>query len=84
MLKINISARGKEHYAVFYPEKEFNEDEFDTIGGLVVHEFGRLPKRNEHIKLGRFTFKVLNSDNRSVRLLQVTPQQQTLRTLEFG
>ena len=28
MLKINISARGKEHYAVFYPEKEFNEDEF--------------------------------------------------------
>jgi len=65
-------------------ESEFNEDEFDTIGGLVVHEFGRLPKRNEHIKLGRFTFKVLNSDNRSVRLLQVTPQQQTLRTLEFG
>jgi len=28
MLKINISARGKEHYAVFYPEKEFNKDEF--------------------------------------------------------
>ena len=28
MLKINISALGTEHFAVFYPEKEFNEDEF--------------------------------------------------------
>lgn len=65
-------------------ETNFNEDEFDTIGGLVVHEFGRLPKRNEHIQLGGFVFRILNSDNRSVRLLRVTPHKQQLKSVEFG
>lgn len=66
-------------------ETKFNEDEFDTIGGLVVHEFGRLPKRNEHIQLGDYIFRILNSDSRSVRLLQVIPQrQQQLKSVEFG
>lgn len=68
-----------EHFAC-----AFNESEFDTIGGLVVHEFGRLPKRNEHIQLDGFVFRILNSDNRSVRLLRVTPQKQRLQSVEFG
>jgi antitoxin component YwqK of YwqJK toxin-antitoxin module len=40
MLKINISARGKEHYAVFYPEEEFNEEGLHTIW----HENGQRAK----------------------------------------
>ena len=65
-------------------ETNFDENEFDTIGGLVIHEFGRLPKRNENIQLGDFTFRVLNSDNRSVRLLQVTPRAPFLSKVEYG
>lgn len=61
----------------------FDEDAFDTIGGLVVHEFGRLPKRNENIQLGGFAFRVLNSDNRSVRLLQVTPTIPQVVNVDF-
>jgi len=65
-------------------ESKFDENEFDTIGGLVIHEFGRLPKRNEHIQFGGFVFRILNSDNRSVRLLQVTPRNQPLLSISVN
>ena len=77
-----IKPRGAEEYAVkaLTPIEEFNEffqsdmddTEFDTIGGLVLKRFGRLPKRGEAVDFGGFRFKVLNADNRQVRLLQVT------------
>lgn len=59
--------------------EEFNEyfhshlsaEDFDTIGGLVLKEFGYLPKRSEHIKLKNFLFKVLHSDHRRIYLLEV-------------
>lgn len=50
-----------------------DEDEFDTIGGLLLKEFGRLPRRGEFTTVDRFRFKVLNADNRKVRLIQVKP-----------
>jgi magnesium and cobalt transporter len=50
----------------------FNEDEFDTIGGLLMREFGRLPKRGELCTLGRFRFKVLRADSRRIYLLRLT------------
>ncbi len=54
-------------------QASFDENEFDTIGGVVMHHFGHLPKRNETIKVNAFVFKILNADQRSIRLLQVTP-----------
>ncbi len=51
---------------------DFTDEEFDTIGGLVLKQFGHLPKRDEITKMGRFQFKVLQSDNRRVYLLEVT------------
>lgn len=50
----------------------FSEAEFDTIGGYVTQYFGHLPKRDERINIDGFRFKVLNSDNRRIRLLQLT------------
>ena len=32
---------------------EFSDDEFDTIGGLLLNRFGRLPKRGEEIERRR-------------------------------
>ena len=52
---------------------EFSEDEFDTIGGIVLNNFGHLPKREEAIEIADLQFKVLNADNRAIRLLEVTP-----------
>lgn len=50
----------------------FSEEEFDTIGGLVTQMFGHIPERDESIGIGPYLFKVLNADNRQIRLLQVT------------
>lgn len=49
----------------------FRDDEFDTIGGYVMHEFGHLPRRNESVVINSMKFKVLHADNRRIRLLQV-------------
>ncbi|MBV1881589.1 MAG: CBS domain-containing protein [Pseudomonadales bacterium] len=54
---------------------DFSEDEFDTIGGIVMNHFGHLPERDESVRIGSYLFKVLNADNRTIRLLEVSPQK---------
>jgi len=54
---------------------KFSDDEFDTIGGLVMNRFGRLPRRGEVISIDRFRFKILNADSRRIHLLQVTERR---------
>jgi len=54
---------------------EFSDEEFDTIGGLVMNRFGRLPRRGEVISIDRFRFKILNADSRRIHLLQVTERR---------
>jgi magnesium and cobalt transporter len=50
----------------------FPDEESDTIGGIVMAAFGHLPARDETIEMGGLNFRVLNANNRSVRLLLVT------------
>jgi magnesium and cobalt transporter len=50
----------------------FSDDEFDTVGGLILNRFGRVPKRGEQISVENLTFKVLRADSRRLHLLQVT------------
>lgn len=50
---------------------KFSDEEFDTIGGIVINQFGRMPKRGEVVAIDDFHFKVLHSDSRRLRLLQV-------------
>ena len=54
-----------------YFEADFSDDEFDTVGGLVMNSFGRLPRRGESVALGRFRFTVLRADNRRIHLLRL-------------
>ncbi len=53
---------------------EFSDEDFDTIGGLMMRTFGHLPKRGEKCEIGRFHFKVLHADSRRIHLLQMTLQ----------
>ncbi len=53
-------------------KSRFSEDEFDTIGGVVLSAFGHLPKRNECIDLEDWRFRVVNSDSRRLHLLRVS------------
>jgi len=47
------------------------DDEFSTIGGLVVHQFGHLPKRDDEITLNGMKFRVLRADSRRLHSLMV-------------
>ena len=49
----------------------FSDEDYDTVGGLVVGRFGRLPKRGESIVIDGFTFQVLRADSRKVHALLV-------------
>ena len=49
----------------------FPDEDYDTVGGLVVGRFGRLPKRGETIVVDGFTFQVLRADSRKVHALLV-------------
>lgn len=52
-------------------ETDLSESDYDTIGGLVLHEFGRLPKRGESVIVGNFKFTVLRADSRRLHTLLV-------------
>jgi magnesium and cobalt transporter len=49
----------------------FSDDEYDTIGGLLMQEFGRLPRRGETIQIGELEFRIVRADRRRIDLLRV-------------
>jgi magnesium and cobalt transporter len=51
----------------------FSDKDYDTVGGLVMYELGRLPRRGESVSFGGFRFKVLQADRRRLHTLEVTP-----------
>jgi len=53
----------------------YSNQDFDTIGGLVMSRFGRVPKRGEQIGFDQLTFKVLRADSRRLHLLQVSKKK---------
>ena len=54
-----------------YFECELDDEEYDTIGGLVLHELGRLPRRGEKVEFGGFQIAVIKVDERRIDALQV-------------
>jgi len=50
----------------------FSDEEFDTIGGLVTAQLGRLPKRGETVLLENMSFQIIRADNRRLHLMKVT------------
>ncbi|MGW8246646.1 MAG: HlyC/CorC family transporter [Acidiferrobacterales bacterium] len=80
---VMILPRGNRHFVVkaLLDLEEFNEhfgtnfngEDIDTIGGLVLSSMGHLPKRGERVTIGELNFKVLRSDSRRVHLLEVSP-----------
>lgn len=51
----------------------FNNDDFDTIAGIVINGFERLPEKDEQIVLEHWKFTILAADSRTIRLLKVEP-----------
>ncbi len=47
----------------------FDDQDYDTIGGVILNQFGYLPKQGESIGIGVWQFKVINADARRIKLL---------------
>ena len=54
----------------------FPDEDFDTVGGLIIHHLGRLPQRNETLNIDGMHFQVLRADSRRVHTLLVDPQKE--------
>jgi magnesium and cobalt transporter len=50
---------------------DFDDDEYDTVGGLVTAAIGHLPEAGEELTLGRFVFRVASADARRLHALHV-------------
>ena len=55
---------------------QFSDEDYDTVGGLVVSKFGHLPKRGEHTIFDGLKFQVLRADSRRLHTLLVEKMPQ--------
>lgn len=62
-----------------YFKTSFSDQEFATVGGLVLQQFGHIPERGETINVGPFLVTVLNADSRQIKLLKVTSTLVSIR-----
>ena len=61
---------------------DFDDEEVDTIGGLIMQTFGYLPKRGEEITLKNLQFKVTSADSRRLIQLRVTVPDEHLAEMD--
>ena len=67
---VRALARIDEFNAFF--DAELDDENYDTVGGLVMYELGHLPRKGEALQLGDFRFRVLQADRRRVHSVEVT------------
>lgn len=61
---------------------DFKDDEFDTIGGMIVHHLEHMPKKGEKAEIGKFCFEVAKADSRRLHLLKVKVKKNKEQTCE--
>ncbi|MFT4266828.1 MAG: transporter associated domain-containing protein [Xenophilus sp.] len=64
--------RVAEAFGIQFTDEQKSED-FDTIGGLIAHEMGHVPKRGERHVVGGFDFVVMHTRGGAVRWFKVSP-----------
>ncbi|MCC8997619.1 MAG: CBS domain-containing protein [Nitrosomonas sp.] len=60
----------------------YDDTDYDTIGGLVLNKFGRLPNRGESVVINQYRFTVQRADSRRIYLLKaekITVPYETAR-----
>jgi magnesium and cobalt transporter len=68
--QVRALARIDEFNAFF--DAELDDENYDTVGGLVMYELGHLPRKGETLQLADFLFRVLQADRRRVHSVEVT------------
>lgn len=71
---ILVDARlGLDELEDYYDLSEFERDQFDSVGGLLLHHLGYVPKVGEEVVLERLKMVVLASDERAIYRVRVCP-----------
>jgi magnesium and cobalt transporter len=55
-----------------YFDVALEDEDYDTVGGLIMHTFGRLPRRGEAVALGGLRFRITQADRRRIHSLEVS------------
>jgi magnesium and cobalt exporter, CNNM family len=58
-------------------ETQLPQDEFDTIGGLVLHLFGKLPERGEEARFKGYIFRIENMGRTRILKIRIKKEQKT-------
>lgn len=73
--QFNVKARTDiEEFNQYFGQK-LNQEEYDTIGGIVMQAFGHMPTRAEKIVIENINFEILSADTRRIKLLRVSLQK---------
>ena len=59
-----------EDFNEFFDTQYLDED-FDTLGGMIIHKLGKFPKTGESLSINPLIFKILSSDTRRLQLIEV-------------
>jgi len=59
-----------------YFATDWDDEDFDTVGGFVMNNFGHLPARDEQVTINDFKFTVMRADNRRIHLLEMSIMQE--------
>ncbi len=54
-----------------YFETQLTTDEYDTVGGFMVHQLQRMPKKGESLSFENLRFEVIKADNRRIHLIKL-------------
>lgn len=57
-----------EHFNEYF-DAQLPDEDYDTVGGLVMAQLGRLPRRGDVVQFGDFEFRVTKADRRRVDTL---------------
>lgn len=78
----NIRSMGVNRYSVkaltpidefnAFFESEFNEEESDTLAGMLMKHLGHMPKRGEAVTINQYLFKIMSADSRRIKHVQIT------------
>ncbi len=78
----NIRSMGVNRYSVkaltpidefnAFFKSEFNEEESDTLAGMLMKHLGHMPKRGEAVTINQYLFKIMSADSRRIKHVQIT------------
>ncbi|MCK5912542.1 MAG: HlyC/CorC family transporter, partial [Desulfuromusa sp.] len=60
-----------------YFDIEVPREKFDTVGGYIVEQYGRVPAVGEQVRVGNFEMLIVQGDQRAVRQIKVVPVTAT-------